>query len=53
MCLLGVAKAKFNIYTPFSPKTAILGPELDGKLTYKLSAEKTALTLEVLSVNGP
>jgi len=30
MCLLGVAKLKFNTYTPFSPKTAILGPDLDG-----------------------
>jgi len=27
---LEVAKPKFNIYTPFFPKTAILGPDLDG-----------------------
>jgi len=26
----GVAKPKFNIYTPFCPKTAILGPDYDG-----------------------
>ena len=26
----GGAKPKFNIYTPFCPKTAILGPDLDG-----------------------
>jgi len=35
----------------FSPKTAILGPDFDG--TWKLWAEKTALTLEVLRVNRP
>jgi len=33
----------------FPPKTAILGPDFDG--TWKFSAEKTALTLEVLRVN--
>jgi len=30
MCLLGVAKPYFNIYTPFSHETAILGPDFDG-----------------------
>ena len=28
--LFGVEKPKFHIYTPFSPKTAILGPDFDG-----------------------
>jgi len=27
---LGSQKTKYNIYTPISPKTAILGPDLDG-----------------------
>jgi len=44
MCLFGVAKPTFNIYNPFSLKNAILGPNFDGK---------TALTLDVLRVNGP
>jgi len=34
MCLLGVAKPYFNIYTPFFPKTAIFGPDLDGTLEF-------------------
>jgi len=38
MCLLGVAKSKSDIYTPFSQKPAILGPNLDG--TWKFPAEK-------------
>jgi len=40
MCVLEVAKPKFNIYAPFPPKTAILGPYLDG--TSKFSAEKSS-----------
>jgi len=39
MFLLGVQKPYLNIYTPFSPKTAILGTEFDG--TYKFSAENS------------
>ena len=39
MCLLRVAKPYFNIYTLFLPKTAILGPDLDG--ISKFSAENS------------
>jgi len=35
----GVPKPYFNIYTPISPKTAILGPDYDG--TWKFSAENS------------
>ena len=30
MCLSEVAQPKFNIYSPFSHKAAILGPDFDG-----------------------
>ena len=30
MCLLGVAKPNLKLYTPFCPKTTILGPVFDG-----------------------
>jgi len=46
----GVAKPYFNIYTPFSPKTAIFGPILTVRRHFWL---KSALTLEVLRVNDP
>ena len=40
---LRLQKAKFNIHTPFSSKTATLGPDFDG--TSKMSAEKTACNI--------
>jgi len=50
MCLFWPAKPKFNIYTPFSLKTAILEPDFDS--TSEIFVRLTALTLEVLPVNG-
>jgi len=40
-----------GMLTPYSPKTTILGPDLDG--TSEIFGRKTALALEVLRVNGP
>jgi len=54
MCLWRVAKPKFNIYTRFSTKTAISGPDFDG--TLKFFGRKTALTLGLMAglrVNDP
>jgi len=49
MCLLGVAIPKFNIYTPFFPKTTILGDQFRRYL--EIFSGKTALY--VRRVNGP
>jgi len=49
MCLFVVTESKFNNYTPVSQKTPpILGPAL----YLEIFSPKTALTLEVVGVNG-
>jgi len=47
----GLAKPKFNIYTPFSPKPPFWSPITTVLL--EIIGRKTALPLEVLRVNGP
>ena len=53
-CLLGVAGPYFNIYTPFSPQTAILGPDLDGrnfrpKNSFNIRGAKSKRPLNVIA----
>jgi len=52
MCFFWVSKPNltFTYYNLFSPKTAIFGPNFDGLENFR---RKTALTLDVLRVNGP
>ena len=49
-CLFGVAKPKSKASTPFSQRTAILGPHFDGTNFFR---PKTALTLDGSRVNDP
>jgi len=46
LCLLGVAKPKFNIYTTFSPPNRHFGARFGRYL--EIISQKPALTLEVL-----
>jgi len=50
MCLLGVAKPKVKLYTPFALKTAIFEPFFDGT---EILARKTPLTLDMYYINDP